>query len=93
MTRLQMSQQGIAHIILVLGVVLVVVGFAGYEIVQKSNKMNSPSAFSTTSTQATVPTKIQSKADVRQAAQALANEPIGRQLNPNQLNSDLNSLL
>lgn len=93
MTHIHMNQQGITHLLLVLGIVLVVIGFAGYEVVRKSSTMNPLPTQSTTASQIKIPAKIQSKADVHQAAQALANEQISNQLNPDQLNNEVNNLL
>jgi cell division protein FtsN len=84
------NQHGFAALELILiAVVVVFIGFISVKVFKK------PTATKTTvvSSQVTMPTKIQSKADVSQSIKALDAAPIDSKLDPNQLNGSINSLL
>ena len=86
MKAIHSNQRGIAHLALLLVLVVVVaVGVVGWRV------MNSKPA-TPTSTVAAVPAKLTSKADVKTAATALDSTDVDSSLNPDQLDSDLNSL-
>lgn len=86
------SQRGFALAeLLILAVVVVVIAVIGFKIVNKQSGLASDS--STDSSQAALPSKISSKADARKAAKALDSQPIDSQLNPNQFDASIKSLL
>ena len=74
-------------------VAVVVVGFVSFAAVRvlgsnKTDLNNSPSLV----TKAKVPAKIQTKADLQAASNALEQTPIDSGVNPDQLANDLSSL-
>jgi hypothetical protein len=85
------TQRGFSTIaVLVLVVIVVVVAVGGYRVVHNpSLDDSSPTTAATTS----VPATIKNKADVAAAGKALDNLSIDNSVNPDQLDSDLNSLL
>jgi flagellar basal body-associated protein FliL len=88
---MQQNSRGFAHLILILAlVVIAVVGLAGYYVVSSSNK---DSAETTTDTTQVVPEKIDSNQDLEQASKALDADQNKSDLDPAQLDADLNSLL
>jgi len=90
--RIFRNQQGFGHLVLFLGLaVLVAVSLVGYRVL-KSTETN-PAATSTVSKSAVAPSAIKNRADLVQASQALDNTGIDGNVNPSQLDSDLNSLL
>jgi uncharacterized protein (UPF0333 family) len=86
------SQHGIAHLGLVLLLlVAAVIAFAGYKVAKNNSddKVNT-TASSAAGTSAQV---IRTKADLDNAAATLNNTNIDSDVNPDSLNSDVNSLL
>ena len=84
------TQQGFAHLGLVLLLVVVAVGaYASYKVVK--NHQAKPLA-STTAAVVQAQT-IKTKADLAPAEQTLNSQAVDSDLNPDQLNSDVNSLL
>lgn len=99
------NQRGSAHTLLLLGILVVaIIGYAGYRVMQHQNDIASKTARSKNSTapasappdstsSAAIPAKIQTKAQAQQATQALDAELLDTTLDTTQLDSDLNSLL
>lgn len=86
------NQRGSTHLVLLMAVlVFAVVGIVGYRVLG-SNTPASDTSSAATSSKA-VPAKINSPADVQKASNALDATPIDGSVNPDSLNSDLNSLL
>lgn len=88
------DQSGFGHIVLPLMIVaLLVIGFSGYKVWRKqhSTSNNTNNVAATVS----IPTQIKTKADLRQAAQALndADKQMQSQLNSSALNGSINKLL
>jgi hypothetical protein len=84
------SQQGSGHIVAIVGVlVIAVVAFAGYRVLNTSKTDNSDAAQPISASQKEVeaPATVQSKADVNKANTALDSTAID-----GSLNSDINSL-
>jgi hypothetical protein len=82
--KLFSDQRGVSHLLLVGAIVVLgVVGFAGYRVMNADNDKDS----------AAVPAKIESKKDVQQAQKSLDNDNLDSDLNPSQLDDDLNDLL
>ena len=90
MVSLKRNETGVAHLAAILVVVLLaVVAVAGYRVVHKSNDAETANSSSST----TVPKKIESKSDVKQASEALDSDQNDNSLDPSQLDSDLNNHL
>jgi len=90
MKTIRSNQFGFVHLALIVTLVLlVVVGFASYRLIQNNNKTTADSA----STEKTVPSKIESKDDVQAASKALDSDQQDSAMDPSQLDSDLNDLL
>lgn len=82
---MKLNSKGIAHLVVVLIVVVVgVVGFAGYYVA--THKKTSEK------TSQDIPAKIESKSDLDQASKAL-DSGSDSELDPSQLDDDLNDLL
>lgn len=92
MKRLTTNQSGFGLVaVVILLVVVAGVGLVGYRVLNNTydtTPLSSPVAKS-----GKAPTAISSKADVTKAAAALDATPVDSGVNPNQLDSDLNSLL
>ncbi|HSX36900.1 MAG TPA: hypothetical protein VLG13_02160 [Patescibacteria group bacterium] len=87
MTNFRSNQKGIAHLgLLLLVVVVAAAGAVAYRVHQSSTST------STASITAKVPAKISTTADLTKASAALDATNIDS-VNPNSLDSDLNSLL
>jgi predicted negative regulator of RcsB-dependent stress response len=86
------SQNGFAHLALVLLVlVMAVIAFAGYKVVKDRQDKT---AANTTSTAITNTSEtINTKADLDKAVNTLNNESVDSTLNPDSLNNDVTSLL
>lgn len=92
MTSLRKSQSGLGAIaILLVIVVIAVIGLAGYRV--KSGLYNSNSSSSPSASSAAAPKAIKNKADLRQANRAVQSLPISKDLNPDQLNGNVQALL
>lgn len=87
------AQYGFAHLALVLLLLIaVIVGFTGYKVVKNRQQSSKATQTSTTITK-TDPNIINSKADLDKAANMLKSQNVDGDLNPDSLNSDVNSLL
>jgi predicted negative regulator of RcsB-dependent stress response len=86
------SQNGFAHLALVLLVlVMAVIAFAGYKVVKDRQDKT---AANTTSTAITNTSEtINTKADLDKAVNTLNNESVDSTLDPDSLNNDVTSLL
>lgn len=73
-------------------VVVGIVGFVGYRIIKKSPTSQSANS-AVPASQVSLPSKIQSKADVSKSIKALNATPIDNKLDPSQLDNDMSSLL
>lgn len=93
MKRTALNQKGSTHLAAILAVIVVVLaGVAGYRVLHAAD--TTPAASSTTaSTHATAPDTFKNAADVRQADASLDSTTIGSQVNPDELDNDINSLL
>lgn len=86
------NQRGFALAeLLILAVVVVVIAVIGFKVINKPSDLANGS--STSNSQTALPSKISSKADARKAAKALDSQPIDSQLNPNQFDANIKSLL
>lgn len=93
MRTLSRSSNGHVSFLFVSLLVVVLAGIS-YAAVHMVHKKQTPTASLTTrQTPATTPSTIRSKADLIQAANALKSDTTNTQLDPNQLNDDLTSLL
>jgi hypothetical protein len=85
--KYSLNQRGSSHLVLVLAVVVIaVVAAVGYRVLQKEDV-----ATTTTSTSTATPAKLNSAADVDKASSELDSTNVD-DVNPNQLDSDLESL-
>ena len=90
MKSLRTNQQGIGHVVLLLTLVVVAgVGFAGWRV-YSGTKTTGDTA--TVQSGASVPATLKTKADVTAAANQLDGTSVDS-VNPDSLDSDLNSLL
>jgi type II secretory pathway component PulJ len=86
------TQKGFAHLSLLLLLVLVaVVAYAGYKVVNDHQKSTSDNQTSTALTQGTG--TINSRADLDKALNTLNGQNVEGDLNPGSLDSDISSLL
>ena len=91
--RDKLNQRGFAHLALVLlFLVLAVAAFAGYKVYQDRQDTTQASKTSTAVTGAQVKV-INSKADLDSATNQLNNTSVDSDLNPDDLNSDIDNLL
>lgn len=88
--KLLLNGSGHLHLVLPL-LILAAVGGISYAAVRIHDSRTSNSG--THSTTVAVPAHIASQKDVQQAAAALNSDQTAAQLDPSQLNDDLNSLL
>lgn len=90
--NMKSKPNGFAHLaLLLLLVVAAVVGFVGYKVVKNHQDKSAANQTSTAVIQSAG--VIQSKADLDRAAASLNGQAVDSDLNPNQLDSDVNSLL
>lgn len=86
------SQKGFGHVLLLLLLVVVVaVGAVAYRVVKNQNTVSLSNE--TTSTTVNKVPEIHSAADLQKAETSVSNENIDGDLNPDQLNDDIDSLL
>jgi hypothetical protein len=90
--KISRHQAGSSHLVLLLALaVIVVVGVVGYRV---ANNTDTGSTTDLNPIQATaVPATIKSSADLQKASNALDSTTIDNSVNPNSLDSDINSLL
>jgi hypothetical protein len=87
------TQKGFAHLaLLLLLVVVVVAAYAGYKVVKNHQQVTTNNQTSTAITKP-VSSTIKNTADLDKASAALNSQDIDSQLNPDSLNSDVQSLL
>lgn len=88
---MKFNQRGSTFVILLAGlVVVVVVAVAGYRIV---NTTDTGTVSSGATQSSSTPKTVDSAADIKQADEALDGTAIDSGINPDQLDSELNSLL
>lgn len=88
------SEQGVGHLALLLGVVVIAaVAFVGYRVATDKNSDNSSKSSQVTTSDTAVPQTISSAKDLDQAQSAVNNSNLDGDLNPSQMDSDVNSLL
>ena len=89
MKSLRSNQQGIGHVVALLVLVLVAaVAFAGWRVMN-ANKTSDTTAQTASQT----PSVLKTKADVTKAANELDATSVDSTVNPDSLDSDINSLL
>ena len=89
MKSLRSNQQGIGHVVALLVLVLVAaVAFAGWRVMN-ANKTSDTTARAASQT----PSVLKTKADVTKAANELDATSVDSTVNPDSLDSDINSLL
>jgi len=87
------TQSGFAHLALILLLlVVVVVAFAGYNVVKNNQSTNVDEGTNATGTASTIKV-INNKADLNSAVQTLDAQSVDNDLNPDELNSDIENLL
>lgn len=92
--RSRMTQKGFAHLALVLLLaVVVVVAVAGYKVVKDRQDKAEANKTSSSLVQSDDAQAIQSAADLDTATDQLNNQAVDSDLNPDQLNDDVSSLL
>ena len=88
------NQEGSSHIVLVFAVlVLGLIGFAGYRVMNKQNTKTTSASQTVTATTSEVPAKITNKVQAQQASSSLDAESIDTTLDAAQLDAELNSVL
>lgn len=87
------TELGFGHTLL-LGVVIVVavLAFVAYRVVNNQDSSNTPTASQKTST-AAAPSTIKSNDDLSKTQAAINGSPVESDLNPAELNDDVNNLL
>ncbi|MEK7599894.1 MAG: hypothetical protein AAB462_02580 [Patescibacteria group bacterium] len=86
-----LNQRGSTFVVLIFGlIVVVVVAVVGYRIV---NTTDTGTISSSPIESSSVPKTVDSAADIKQADEALDGTAIDSGINPDQLDSELNSLL
>lgn len=89
MKNLRSNQQGIGHVVALLVLVVVAaVAFAGWRVMSANN-----TADTATQTASKTPPVLKTKADVTKAANELDATAVDSTVNPDSLDSDINSLL
>lgn len=89
MKTIHTNQRGIAHLALLLVVAVVLAaGLVGYRVMNTSKTTDNGS-----STSNTVSAKLKTKADVTKAANELEATNVDSTVSPDELDSDINSLL
>ena len=79
---------------MIMGLLVVgIIGFAGYRVMKSQSNKNTKPSTNTVSTTTGVPSKIATKAQAKQAGQALDNESIDKTLDSKQLDTELNNVL
>lgn len=91
MTKLHSNQKGFGLLAVLL--VVVVVGAVAVVALRVVGNESPNGTASTVKKTASVPATLTTKADVTQAASALDSTNVDSSMNPDQLDSDLNSLL
>ena len=86
-----LNQKGNTALVTMAIIVVAAVGFAGYRVTRHTTTITPDSGLASTASQQP-PTTITSTADLKKAGQALDNTTIDSSVDPNSLDSDLNSL-
>ncbi len=88
------SEQGVGHLVLLLGVVVIAaIAFVGYRVATDKNSGNSSKPSQVTKSDTAVPQTISNTKDLDQASSAVSSSNLDADLNPSQMDSDVNSLL
>jgi uncharacterized protein HemX len=88
------NQSGIAHLsFLLLLLIVAVIGFAGYKVVQNRQDKTAANQTSTAVTTQNIDKPFKSAADLKTAESTINSQSVDSDLNPDQWNSDVNSLL
>ena len=88
-----LDQRGSSHIAAILAVVVVAaIGVVGYRVANKNSDTTTASTVSGYATTSEAPSTIKTRADVTKASAALDSTSIDT-VNPDQLDSDLSSIL
>lgn len=85
------SQRGFGFVVVL--AVIVMVGLVAFAAVRVMGNNTSLADSGTLTSKAKVPSRIESSADLQKASQALDETPVDNGVNPDSLDSDLNSLL
>lgn len=87
-----LNQRGSTHFVAILGVITIaIVGVVGYGVLSTRDQgAKSPASFKSSSS---IPTTINSTADLRKADSSLDSTAIESSINPDQLDSDINAVL
>lgn len=92
--RIRSNQNGFGALeLFVIAIFVTLVAFVGYRVVNSKKSSTVTTTTSNTVTQIAVPKKISTKTDANIASKALDQTPIDTQLDPNQLDSSIKSLL
>ena len=92
MTNRIQTQNGATHLVLLLALVVVAVAaFVGYRVMNNQDDLDSGQQAKVTQTLA--PENITSASDLNQATQAVNQTPLDSELNPDQFDQDVQSLL
>ncbi len=88
------NQDGFGAIeLFVVAIFVTLIAFMGYRFLNSNKSSTASSKTNITATQIAVPKKISSKADANTASKALDQSSVDSQLDPNQLDSSIKSLL
>lgn len=92
--KIHPNQSGAGHLLAVLALVVVVaVAAVGYRVQSTTDTETADNPVLQSQAKADVPDKIQSKADVKKADQALNSTNVDSGLSPGQLDGDIDALL
>jgi uncharacterized protein HemX len=89
------SQAGVVHLqfLLLLAAIVGVIGVAGYAVMQAQNDNIDSGDSNVTATKTKAPDSIKSASDLNTAKASLNQANLDSDVNPDALNSDVNSLL
>jgi hypothetical protein len=90
----RLNQSGVAHVIILLAVVIVaVVGFASWRVLDNDDSKSSNTAQTAANAQQEQANKLENPGDVKKASAELDAEDVDKSLDSSQLDADLNDLL
>lgn len=91
--KLSLNQRGSSHLVMLLGVaILAVVVLAGYRVMSHANQ-GSPASTTVSAKETRIPNDIKTSADISKAQAALETTDVDKNVNPEQLDGDLNAVL